>query len=66
MADDKSLEQVDLIDRKMNQINGLLAIMVNNDTLCSVETHHLTNALWGVQDILLDAGRIQTQISNNT
>lgn len=33
------LEHVYLIDCKIGQINGMLAIIVNQETLCSVETH---------------------------
>lgn len=68
MADEQpentELEQIDLIDRKMGQVNGLLAIMINHETLCSVDTNHVTNALWGIQDMLLDIGRIQSNLIN--
>lgn len=63
-TENTELEQVDLIDRKMGQINGLLAIMVSHETLCSVETHYVTNALWGIQDMLLDVGKLQSELLN--
>lgn len=68
MADGKSestqLQQGDLIDRKVGQVNGMLAIIVNHETLCSVETHYVTNALWGIQDMLTDVSKLQSELLN--
>lgn len=70
MADEqqenKELEQVDIIDRKMGKVNCMLAIMVNHETLCSAETHYLTNALWGIQDMLTDVSKLQSELLNNS
>ena len=44
----------DQIDKQFRQKNGMLAIMSNNESLCQIETHLVTDAMWSIQDRLCE------------
>jgi len=53
------MDDIDLLDRRMNQVIGMIACLVNNKELCKIDIQKVHDALWAIEDMLLELRDLQ-------